>query len=97
MVNVSGRALLGLLLVTINERFAERRLLRPLLGTGLIGAYTTLATFGVEAVLLIRAGHASMAGVYVAVSVICGLGAGLLGMTAALLSMRQANWRSTQT
>ena len=38
--NVSGSALLGLLLVTLNERFAERRLLGPFVGSGLIGAYT---------------------------------------------------------
>lgn len=93
VINVTGSALLGFLLVTLDHRFAERRLLRPLLGTGLIGAYTTFSTVGVEAVLLARAGRVLTAATYVGLSVVCGLGAGLLGMTAARLSLRHATWR----
>jgi CrcB protein len=89
IVNLSGSALLGFLLVVINERFADRRLARPLLGTGLIGAYTTFSTFTVEAVLLARAGRLPTAVAYVTLSIVLGLGTGLLGMSAGRLSMRR--------
>ncbi len=89
MVNVSGSALLGFLLVVLNERFADRRLARPLLGTGLIGAYTTFSTFTVEAVLLARAGQVPTAVAYVGLSIVLGLGAGLLGISAGRLSARR--------
>jgi fluoride exporter len=93
VINVTGSALLGFLLVTLDNRFAERRMLRPLLGTGLIGAYTTFSTVSVEAVLLARAGRVLTAAIYVGLTVVCGLGAGLLGMTAARLSLGHATWR----
>jgi len=89
IVNLSGSALLGFLLVVINERFADRRLARPLLGTGLIGAYTTFSTFAAEAVLLARAGEIPTALAYVTLSIVLGLGTGLLGMSAGRLSMRR--------
>jgi len=88
IVNLSGSALLGFLLVVINERFANRRLARPILGTGLIGAYTTFSTFTVEAVLLVRAGRLPTAVTYVTLSIVLGLGTALLGMNAGRLTMR---------
>jgi fluoride exporter len=89
IVNLSGSALLGFLLVVVNGRFADRRLARPLLGTGVIGAYTTFSTFSVEAVLLVRAGQVGTAAVYVTLSVTLGLAAGLAGMSAGRLSLRR--------
>ena len=89
IINLSGSALLGFLLVVLNERFADRRLARPLLGTGLIGAYTTFSTFTVEAVLLARAGQVPTPVAYVGLSVVLGLGAGVLGMSIGRLSARR--------
>ncbi|MHB8328010.1 MAG: fluoride efflux transporter FluC, partial [Acidimicrobiales bacterium] len=56
LINVTGSALLGFLLVLLMEQFPRGHLARPVLGTGIIGAYTTFSTFVVEAVLLVRAG-----------------------------------------
>ena len=89
IINLSGSALLGFLLVVLNERFADRRLARPLLGTRLIGAYTTFSTFTVEAVLLARAGQVPAAVAYVGLSIVLGLGAGRLGISAGRLSARR--------
>ena len=97
VVNVSGSLLVGFLLVTLERRFAQRRLLRPLLGTGVLGGYTTFSTLGVDAVLLGRAHHVLTAGLYVAVSVVCGLGAALFGMAAARVLPRRQSWRGSGT
>lgn len=73
IVNVTGSAVLGLLLVLLVERFPRGALARPIVGTGVIGAYTTFSTFEVDAVNLVRAGHAATAVIYVVASVITGL------------------------
>jgi|SRR5690625_522532 len=43
--NVSGCALMGALMVAITELWVGHRLLRPLLGTGVLGGYTTFSAF----------------------------------------------------
>lgn len=64
-VNVSGALLIGVLLVLVTEVGPRRRpphpLLRPLLGTGLLGGYTTFSTFAVDVVRLLDDGHAAAA------------------------------------
>lgn len=81
LINVSGSALLGLLLVLLVDRFPRSGLTRPVVGPGVIGAYTTFSTFEVEAVLLVRAGHPGTAAAYVVASVVAGLVACWAGMT----------------
>jgi CrcB protein len=85
LINITGSAVLGFLVTVIPERFPRGRLVRPLLGTGFIGAYTTFSTFAVEAVLLVRAGYPATAGAYVLASVVAGLAAAWAGMIAARL------------
>lgn len=87
VVNVSGSAALCCLLVVVVERLPRGHLARPLLGTGLIGAYTTFSTFSVEAVLLVRHGASPEAVLYVLTSLVAGLGAGFLGIVAARLTL----------
>jgi CrcB protein len=72
-VNVSGSVVLGFLLVMVAERFPRGRMTRAVVGTGVIGAYTTFSTFEVDAVNLLRAGRPATAAVYVMASVIAGL------------------------
>ena len=57
LVNVTGSFVLGFLLVVLLEQFPRGRLARSVIGTGFIGAYTTLSTFVVKAVELVRDGH----------------------------------------
>jgi CrcB protein len=83
VINVTGSAFLGLLLVVLVEQFPRGRLTRPIVATGVIGAYTTFSTFEIDAVNLVRAGHPTTAVIYVTASVIAGLVAVWAGMTGA--------------
>ena len=47
-INVSGCFLLGVLLTLIARFRLEQRLLRPFLGVGVLGGYTTFSTAAVE-------------------------------------------------
>jgi CrcB protein len=63
-------------------RWPEHRYARPFLCVGVLGGWTTMSTFAVEADLLVRDGHAGTAAVYVLVTTVVGLiatSAGLLG------------------
>lgn len=88
LVNLSGSALLGFVVICLIERFSSRRLARPLLATGVIGAYTTFSTYVVEGVLLVRSGHVVTAVTYVVASALLGLLAVWLGMRGARAVMR---------
>jgi CrcB protein len=92
LINVSGSAALGFILVLVIEHFPRGRLVRPVIGTGFLGAFTTFSTFTVEAVDLVRAGHPETALAYVAGSVLAGLLAVWAGMKSARLAMRAERW-----
>lgn len=64
VVNVSGCALMGALMVAITELWVGHRLLRPLLGTGVLGGYTTFSTFAGDVDTLAAAGHLATALLY---------------------------------
>ena len=77
-VNVAGSALLGFLVA-----LPASGGLQALLGTGFCGALTTYSTFGYEAVTLYRSSARTLAGLYVAASVLSGFGAAYCGMAIA--------------
>jgi CrcB protein len=95
-INVSGSALLGLVLVILIEQFPHTRLARAVIGTGIIGAYTTFSTFVVGAVTIGRDGHVTTAAIYVVLSVIGGLAAVAGGMAAGRLAVRTERWLQEQ-
>jgi CrcB protein len=92
LINLSGSAVLGFLLVLIKEQFPQARLARPVIGSGFLGAYTTFSTFMVEAVQLVREGRPEVAALYVASSVLIGVVAVWLGMTGARLVVWVEHW-----
>jgi CrcB protein len=47
-VNVSGCFLIGVLMVVAERRLSHRQLIRPFLGTGFLGGYTTFSAFVVD-------------------------------------------------
>lgn len=49
VVNASGCLLIGALMVIILELTSPHRLVRPFLGVGVLGGYTTFSTFAVDA------------------------------------------------
>jgi len=65
LVNVSGCLLIGVLMVLITEVWAAHRLLRPFLGTGVLGGYTTFSTYTVDVQQLVAA---ALAAVYVGIA-----------------------------
>lgn len=73
LVNVSGCFLLGLLMVLVLDVWPSYRLLRPFLGVGVLGGYTTFSTYALEARDLMAAGRPLTAFGYVGGSLLAGL------------------------
>jgi CrcB protein len=82
LVNVTGCALIGVLLAVLLAHFPAHPWLRPFLATGVLGGYTTFSTFAVDAVRLVEAGQAGTAVGYVVASVLGGLLAVVAGLRA---------------
>jgi CrcB protein len=55
-VNVSGCFLIGVLMVLVTEVWPGQRLLRPFVGTGVLGGYTTFSTYIVDIQHLLGSG-----------------------------------------
>ncbi|MGZ4711762.1 MAG: fluoride efflux transporter CrcB [Acidimicrobiia bacterium] len=81
VINLGGSFLLGILLGSIARWRRDDELLRPLLGIGVLGGFTTFSTFAVETVQLGRAHHPLLAAAYVVASIAGGLVAARLGAT----------------
>lgn len=92
LINVSGSALLGFLLVLLIEQFPRGRLVRPLVGSGLIGAYTTFSTLEVDTVLLFRGHEIGLGIIYLISSLLAGLAAVWLGMNLARFLIKAEQW-----
>ena len=88
-INVSGCLLIGVLMVLITEVWAAHRLLRPFLGTGVLGGYTTFSTYAVEARQLVAAGAARTALLYLAGTLTAALVAVYAGSTLTRLVTRR--------
>ncbi|MFD4324949.1 fluoride efflux transporter FluC [Nocardioides sp. NPDC058538] len=80
LTNVSGCLLLGVLMAFVLGPWSHTRYLRPFLGVGVLGGYTTFSTYELETYVL--AGHApGIAMLYLLVSVVSGIAAAWLGLT----------------
>jgi CrcB protein len=90
LVNVSGCFLIGVLMVVITELRQPHPLMRPFLGVGVLGGYTTFSTATVEVQVLVIHGHAVPALGYLLGTVAGALVATALG-TAATRAVR-ATW-----
>ncbi len=96
VVNLVGAFLLGAVveaLVRAGNDTGRRRSARLFLGTGFLGAFTTYSTFAVEADLLVKNGHESLAALYVAVTVLGGLVMGISGIAAGAGGHRWRQYR----
>jgi CrcB protein len=80
LVNVSGAFALGLVGVLLLERLPPTRYLRPLLGIGFLGAYTTFSTMAMEGVRLLDGGRAGLAVGYWVATLLGGQLAAVCGM-----------------
>lgn len=80
--NISGSFLLGFILVLLIDRFPPSHYLRVFVATGFLGAYTTMSTFQVETVTLIKDGDTVLGVVYSLATIAVGLTAAWLGISA---------------
>ncbi len=82
LTNVSGCLLIGALMVVIVERIRPHPLVRPLLGVGVLGGYTTFSTYAVDTVTAVHAGRAGLAVLYAVATPLLALVAVAIGTTA---------------
>jgi CrcB protein len=87
-VNVTGCFLMGVLMVGITEVWSPHRLLRPFLGTGVLGGYTTFSAYTGEAHHLLTHGRVPLAFGYLAVTLVAALVAVYAGLALTRLGMR---------
>lgn len=87
LANVSGSLLLGLLMAFVLDVWSGRRYVRPFLGVGVLGGYTTFSTYELDARGLLATGHPGLALGYLAGSVAAALLAVTLGVVAGRLAI----------
>ncbi|CAN5777499.1 hypothetical protein BH20ACT6_BH20ACT6_11270 [soil metagenome] len=81
-VNVTGCALIGAFMVLVFEGWPTHRLLRPFVGVGVLGGYTTFSTYTVDVLGLVDGGRPLGALAYLSATVVGALGAVLLAVVA---------------
>ena len=89
-INVLGCALIGVLMVLSTGVRSRQRLIRPFLGTGVLGGFTTFSTYTVDIQRLVVGGHVNIALFYLALTPI---GALLAVWVSATATRRLVNWR----
>ncbi|GAA2800022.1 fluoride efflux transporter CrcB [Streptomyces showdoensis] len=90
-VNAAGCALLGVIMVLATETLTPPHpLLRPFLGTGVCGGFTTFSTYALDTQRLLADGDAARGLLYLAATALTALGAVWAGVTAARAATRAA-------
>ncbi|MEV7228446.1 MULTISPECIES: fluoride efflux transporter CrcB [Polymorphospora] len=85
VTNLIGCALLGALMRVVTTKTDAHPLVRPFLGTGVLGGFTTFSTYAVEARDLVAGGHLGPAAGYV-----------LGTLAGALLAVRLGIWAAAR-
>ena len=93
LVNVAGCLLIGVLMVLVTDVFTARPLLRPFLGVGVLGGFTTFSTYANEIRGLLAPGELPVAFAYLAGTLVGALLAVLLGMVGMRLLLRSTQRR----
>jgi CrcB protein len=96
VTNVSGCLLIGVLMVLITEVWSAHRLLRPFLGVGILGGYTTFSTYAVDIQQMVAAGAARAALGYLAGTLAAALTAVYVGITITRVATGTAPRRKEQ-
>jgi len=72
-INVSGAFALGVLMVLVTDLLPPSRHLRPFVGVGFLGGYTTFSTYALDTRGLLVAGHGGAAAAYLFGTLAAGL------------------------
>jgi fluoride exporter len=91
LINVVGCLLMGVLVVHVAEVREAHPLVRPFLGVGVLGGFTTFSTFAVDSQQLLAGGHLGTALGYLAATVLGSVGAAALGLALARATTRGAH------
>ena len=86
--NVTGCLLIGVLMVWVVEAGGAHPLVRPFLGVGVLGGYTTFSTYAVQTQSLLRGGHVVTAAAYLLGTVVAALLGVALGVAAGRATLR---------
>jgi CrcB protein len=79
-INVAGCLLIGVLMVLVTETWRVHRLVRPFLGVGVLGGFTTFSTYIVDYQHAVTAGAARTGLVYLAGTLVAALAAVFTGV-----------------
>lgn len=95
IANVAGSLLLGLLMAFVLDVWSERRYVRPFLGVGVLGGFTTFSTYELDTRGLLASHHPWLALAYLGGSVLLALVAVAAGAVAgrAAIDARRAGAR----
>ncbi|MDX8048460.1 fluoride efflux transporter CrcB [Lentzea sp. BCCO 10_0798] len=80
VINTLGCLLIGVLMVLITEVWTAHRLVRPFLGVGVLGGFTTFSTYALEIRDLLHPGAVALAFVYLAGTFLAAMLAVLAGV-----------------
>jgi CrcB protein len=101
LINISGCFLIGILMVMITELTSPHRLVRPFLGVGILGGFTTFSTAMVDVQQLALTGHGGAALGYMLATVTAAVAAAFAGATltraSAVLWLRRRARRGERT
>ena len=93
IINVSGCLLIGILMVLITEVWSAHRLIRPFLGVGVLGGYTTFSTYTTDVQQLVAAGAAGTGLLYLVGTPVAALAAVYLGVSLTRVATRRERRR----
>jgi len=79
-VNAVGCLLIGVFLVAITEVWTAHPLLRPFIGTGVLGGFTTFSTYCIDIERLVRQDRAGLALAYLVATVVVAMVAAKIGI-----------------
>ncbi len=80
-INVVGCLLMGVLVVLVTEARESHPLVRPFLGVGVLGGFTTFSSFAVETHQLLAGRHLVEAGLYILLTIAAALSAVAVGVS----------------
>nr|WP_171983340.1 fluoride efflux transporter CrcB [Nocardia terpenica] len=93
ITNVAGCFAIGVLMVLITEVWSAHRLIRPFLGVGFLGGFTTFSTYAVDTRNLLQPGTTATAFAYAAGTLLCAMLAVLTGVTLTRITVRRRETR----